>query len=93
VPLYNLMEDVATAEICRAQLWQWLRHGARLADGSVFTRALFQSLLSEERASILDLAAPASAAHCETAARLFEHLVIAATFEEFLTLPAYELLP
>ena len=46
VPLYHLMEDAATAEICRAQLWQWLRHGARTSDGQPITIERFDRLLS-----------------------------------------------
>ena len=45
VPLYNLMEDAATAEICRAQIWQWLSFGAELEDGMKVTRALFERAL------------------------------------------------
>ncbi len=48
VPLYNLMEDAATAEISRTQVWQWLRHGARLDDGRVVTRELVEQMLDEE---------------------------------------------
>ena len=50
VPLYNLMEDAATAEICRAQLWQWLRFAAPLDDGRTLTPSLFETLLEEEMA-------------------------------------------
>jgi malate synthase len=95
VPLYNLMEDAATAEICRAQLWQWLKHEARLDSGEVFTLALFRSLLSEAMQDIRSANAsdrPAAAKY-DLAAQLFERLVIAPNFAEFLTLPAYELLP
>ncbi|HEU4928654.1 MAG TPA: malate synthase A, partial [Candidatus Krumholzibacteria bacterium] len=52
VPLYNLMEDAATAEISRAQVWQWIRHGARLSDGRTVTRELVQTTLKEEMDSI-----------------------------------------
>ena len=52
VPLYNLMEDAATAEICRAQLWQWLRFEAPLDDGRALTRELFAALLDEEMAPL-----------------------------------------
>jgi malate synthase len=48
VPLYNLMEDAATAEICRTQIWQWRRHGAALADGRVVTRAMIDLFLADE---------------------------------------------
>jgi malate synthase len=86
VPLYNLMEDAATAEICRAQLWQWLRFEAPFDDGRRFSRDLFEDWLAEE------LAALDSSPHVRLAARLLHELVTAGEFEEFLTLPAYELL-
>lgn len=92
VPLYNLMEDAATAEICRAQLWQWIRHGARTADGRLITEGRFDRLLTEE----LDrIHAEVGAARLmggvfPTAARLFAGMVRQEEFDEFLTLPAYE---
>ncbi|MEO1105107.1 MAG: malate synthase A, partial [Pseudomonadota bacterium] len=52
VPLYNLMEDAATAEISRSQLWQWMKYGAVLADGQTVTRALFDRCLTEEMARV-----------------------------------------
>ena len=48
VPLYHLMEDAATAEICRAQVWQWMHHGARTSDGQPVTRERFDRVLDEE---------------------------------------------
>jgi len=86
VPLYNLMEDAATAEICRSQLWQWLRFKAPLADGRRFDRGVFYTLLAEEIAPLDGMP------HLVEAARLFADMVTAEEFEEFLTLPAYELL-
>ena len=86
VPLYSLMEDAATAEICRAQLWQWLKFEAPFDDGRRFSRDLFEDWLAEE------LAALDSSPHVRLAARLLHELVTAGEFEEFLTLPAYELL-
>ena len=86
VPLYNLMEDAATAEICRAQLWQWQRFEAPFDDGRRFSRNLFEDWLAEELAA-LDSSPP-----LRLAARLLHELVTADDFEEFLTLPAYELL-
>ena len=83
VPLYNLMEDAATAEICRTQLWQWLRFAAPLDDGRVLTPDLFDALLAEEMAAL-----PASA-RLDEARDLFVQLVRADTLEEFLTIPAY----
>jgi malate synthase len=89
VPLYNLMEDAATAEICRTQLWQWIRLGASLDDGREMSSELFVSLLTEEMAGLRrDFASP----RLEEAALLFSRMVLADTLEEFLTLPAYELI-
>ncbi|MGH8265746.1 MAG: malate synthase A [Steroidobacteraceae bacterium] len=94
VPLYHLMEDAATAEICRAQLWQWLRHGARTSDGQPITAGRFDRLLSAELDRIHDEVGAARLTHgvFPSAARLFEQMTKAETFDEFLTLPAYELL-
>jgi len=94
VPLYHLMEDAATAEICRAQLWQWLHHGARTSDGTPVTVARFDRLLNAELDRIHGEVGAARLTHgvFPTAARLFEQMTKAETFDEFLTLPAYELL-
>jgi malate synthase len=86
VPLYNLMEDAATAEICRAQLWQWLRFEAPFDDGRRFSLDLFEDWLADE------LTALGTAPNLKQAARLLHELVTAEEFGEFLTLPAYELL-
>jgi len=95
VPLHNLMEDAATAEICRAQLWQWVRHGARTDDGRVLDEARLDSLLAEELDRIRRAVGPQRYAlgTYTTAARLFGHMTTDAEFAEFLTLPAYGLLP
>ena len=94
VPLYNLMEDAATAEICRAQLWQWLHHGARTSDGAAVTPERFDRLLTEEIDRIHDEVGPGRLLNgvFPTAARLFEQMSKQDEFDEFLTLPAYELL-
>lgn len=84
VPLYNLMEDAATAEICRAQLWQWLHFGAEFDDGRTFDRDLFDRLFDEELALLNDVP------HIDEAAELFGEMITSRAFEEFLTLPAYE---
>jgi len=86
VPLYNLMEDAATAEICRTQLWQWLKFTAPLDDGRVFDRTLFEQLFEDELAAIPDQP------HLTEAAGLFRAMVLDPDCEEFLTLPAYPLL-
>jgi malate synthase len=94
VPLYNLMEDAATAEICRAQLWQWLHHEARTSDGAPVTPARFDSLLTQELDRIHDEVGPARLLNgvFPTAVRLFEQMTKQDEFDEFLTLPAYDLL-
>jgi malate synthase len=93
VPLFNLMEDAATAEICRAQLWQYLHHRAPLEDGRYFDTGLLQTLLQEEVALLRSSAAPPGADDpLDEAIALFTRLVTDEQFEEFLTLPAYECL-
>jgi len=92
VPLYNLMEDAATAEICRAQLWQWIRHEARTNDGRLVTEGRFDRLLTEELDRIHREVGAARLAGgvFPTAARLFAAMIKQDEFDEFLTLPAYE---
>jgi malate synthase len=89
VPLYNLMEDAATAEISRAQVCQWIRYGARLADGRRIDRALCYAMLGEELAKLDDAA---RSGRYQDAAKLFGELIESDTFPEFLTLPAYDLI-
>jgi malate synthase len=89
VPLYNLMEDAATAEISRAQIWQWVHHGAKLDDGRAIDGALCRKLLDEERAKRQETG---RGGRDEEAARLFRELIEAPTFPEFLTLPAYDMI-
>jgi malate synthase len=84
VPLYNLMEDAATAEISRAQIWQWAHHpGGVLSDGRKVTVALFREMLSEE------LKKYPGGKH-ELAAKILDELVSSDEFIPFLTLPAYQ---
>jgi len=92
VPLHHLMEDAATAEICRAQVWQWIRHGARLVDGRPITLELFRELLEAELSAqrAAPGATPAPARRLEQAARLCDELVAAPQMPDFLTLRAYE---
>jgi malate synthase len=94
VPLYHLMEDAATAEICRAQLWQWLQHEARTVDGELICEERFDRTLTEEIERIHGEvgARRMLAGVFPSAARLFSAMVTSDTFDEFLTLPAYELL-
>jgi malate synthase len=92
VPLYHLMEDAATAEISRAQIWQWIRHKAKLPDGSTIDRPLCRKLLGEEleklKTSVGDEAY--AKGRYQDAAALFRSLIEAERFPEFLTLPAYD---
>jgi malate synthase len=94
VSLYDFVEDAATAEICRAQLWQWLRHGAHTNDGREITVERFDRLLTDELDRIHDEVGPArlAAGVFPTAARLFERMTKQEEFDEFLTMPAYEIL-
>ncbi len=94
VPLYNLMEDAATAEISRAQVWQWIHHGATLQDGRRVTPELFRQEFAEEMVRLEKEGAPQryGAEQFARARKLFERLSTAPTFEDFLTLPAYEAL-
>ena len=92
VPINNLMEDAATAEISRAQLWQWLHHGVTLADGRIFTRELFDTLLKEEMANLRDQMGEEryDAGQFGLACDLFSQMTHKKEFDEFLTLVAYD---
>lgn len=92
--LYDLMEDAATAEISRAQLWQWIRHKVRMKCGQTLTNALYQEfkLQEMEKIKILIGEQRASAPQLIQASQLMDKLVLGSTFVEFLTLPAYQLL-
>ena len=94
VPLYGLMEDAATAEISRAQIWQWLKFAAELDDGRKVTRGLFEALLADEMAKVREALTPEvyDKGRFEEAIGLFSEMSLAPYFEEFLTLPAYRLL-
>jgi malate synthase len=95
VPLYNLMEDAATAEISRAQVWQWIRHPKGvLTDGRKVTIDLFRQMLAEEMEKIKSTvgAETFDARHFKLASEIFDRITTADQFVEFLTLPAYEYL-
>jgi malate synthase len=83
VAIYNLMEDTATAEISRAQLWQWLRHGADV-DGERFTRAMYERVRDAEVAA---LSTDGGHNRLRDAKELLDELVLGDDFAEFLTLP------
>jgi len=95
VPLYNLMEDAATAEISRTQVWQWVHHSKGiLDDGRKVTIELFRSVMGEEMGKIKAAVGDAQYAggRYELAAQLFDDIISGDTLEEFLTLRAYEYL-
>jgi malate synthase len=90
VPLFNLMEDAATAEISRAQLWQWIHHKAALTDGRVVNIALVESMIDNELKQQKSAVDAERYAAYEKAAALMRDLVRAPKFVEFLTVPAYQ---
>jgi malate synthase len=94
VPIYNLMEDAATAEISRTQVWQWVRHGACLSDGRVVDGALVQRTIRQQLEKIRGLIGSArfDSGNFECAARLFEEMSVSENFPDFLTVPAYDFL-
>jgi malate synthase len=90
VPVFNLMEDAATAEISRSQIWQWMRSPKGvLDDGRKVTAELFRKLLAEELAKVK---AAGSEGRYDEAATLFERITADDQYVEFLTLPAYQLI-
>ena len=92
VPIYNLMEDAATAEISRSQVWQWIRHGAKLDDGRPVTAPLVKTTMDEELAHLRDRLGPArfDGGRFDAAAGLFADLMTREDYAEFLTLAAYD---
>jgi malate synthase len=92
VPLFNLMEDAATAEISRAQVWQWVRHGQKLDDGRPVTKEFVRQIVREELDKVKAQVGEAAyaAGRYEDAAALMIELVEQPVFTEFLTLPAYD---
>ncbi len=92
VPLYDLMEDAATAEISRTQVWQWLRHEATLDDGRPLTLDLYRALAADELARLREALGEAAwiGGHFALAAEIFDTLSTDEVLADFLTLPAYE---
>jgi malate synthase len=95
VGIHDLMEDAATAEISRSQVWQWLHHGVTLAGGAAVNRELVERLVAEELTAVEDeLGADAVAGgRWDDAVALFTDLALAEEYADFLTLPAYERMP
>jgi malate synthase len=94
VPLYNLMEDAATAEISRTQVWQWIKYGALLKDGTPVTLELFDELLNDEMEELRGALGMAAfeGGRFDEAIDLFRRLTTSDTLEAFLTVPAYKLI-
>jgi malate synthase len=83
VPIYNLMEDAATAEICRSQVWQWAKHGARLSDGRPVTHEMIRQTITEQKDRL-------KSGRISEAADIFQRMMTGTDFTEFLTLEAYD---
>ena len=93
VGIFNLMEDAATAEIARSQVWQWQRNGVKLEEGAVVTPDLVREIEDEELGNIRETLGDAYGRfRWDEARRLFEEVALAPEFDEFLTLPAYQVL-
>ena len=90
----NLMEDAATAEIARSQIWQWIHHRAQLQDGRTITRELVAMMLDQELERIRDEVGEETwrEGRPEETRRIFEQVALSEDFVPFLTIPAYELL-
>jgi malate synthase len=92
VAINNLMEDTATVEICRSQIWQWIYHSAKLVEGPAITRELFRSMLAEETTKIMEAVGPQAfhASKFQRAKDLLDQLTTSESFPEFMTLLAYD---
>jgi malate synthase len=92
VPIYNLMEDAATAEISRAQVWQWVRHQAKMSDGRTITKELVATTIQEELEKIKGMLGEQRfhGGKFDLAAKLYEDMMTTPNFDEFLTLKAYQ---
>jgi malate synthase len=94
VGIFNLMEDAATAEISRSQIWQWLHNDISLAEGPKITTELVQRMIDEELAKIRELTdSEFDPVHYQQAVSLFTAVALADDYVEFLTIPAYEQMP
>jgi malate synthase len=94
VTIFNLMEDAATAEIARSQVWQWLHNTVILDDGPLVTRDLVQRIMGEELDKIRASSGAAfDGARYDQAVALFTEVGLADHYAEFLTIPAYERMP
>lgn len=94
VPIYNLMEDAATAEISRAQVWQWVNHQAQMSDGTRITPDLVRQTISDELAKLRERFGPTrfDSGKFDLAGRLFEQMMTSSEFTDFMPLMAYDCL-
>ena len=94
VPIYNLMEDAATAEISRTQVWQWLHYGSTLADGRKVTAELIRETIAKQLQALQTSMGPERyrQSKYDQAAGLFEHLIVSKELKDFMTLEAYSYL-
>ena len=90
VPIYNLMEDAATAEICRAQVWQWIKHRSHLKDGRQVTAGMVKEIIHHRAAELAGKSG--NDEKLRQAAKVLEDLTTSPEFAEFLTLASYDLL-
>ncbi len=91
--IYNLMEDAATAEISRSQIWQWVHNDVKLDDGAVVTAELVRQIVDEELAKIRESYGDAfDEQRFGQARQLFEQVALSDDYEDFLTIPAYGLI-
>jgi malate synthase len=94
VGIFNLMEDAATAEISRSQIWQWIHNDVALDDGVVVKRDMVERLIDEELSKIRATSGESfDAERYGQAVALFTEVALADNFAEFLTIPAYERMP
>jgi malate synthase len=94
VAIFNLMEDAATAEISRSQVWQWIHNDVALADGPEVTQELVERIIGEELETIrATLGGAFNEARYEQATTLFKEVALADDYADFLTIPAYERMP
>ena len=91
VGIHNLMEDAATAEISRSQIWQWVHNGSQLDDGTLITAELVRDVMEQEHGrDPAELGDAYDDRNFETAFRVLEQVALADDYVDFLTLPAYE---
>ncbi|MBG76702.1 MAG: malate synthase A [Pelagibacteraceae bacterium] len=94
VPLYNLMEDAATAEISRAQIWQWLHHRSKTNNGILIDKKYIENILNQELQKIKEKIGKElfEKGYYDKASNIFINLCVSEKFEDFLTIPSYEYL-